>query len=116
MGTDLPLTGQIKHVVVLMFENRSFDNMLGWLYPDKTQAEYAGLNGIPTPQNSYYDPSTGAVTTASNSLSRHPSIARSRTWRTYGALRTSSFPASTGVRSLTGAMEVWPGRPAASLK
>jgi phospholipase C len=24
---------QIKHVVVVMFENRSFDNMLGWLYP-----------------------------------------------------------------------------------
>jgi phospholipase C len=25
---------QIKHVIVVMFENRSFDNMLGWLYPD----------------------------------------------------------------------------------
>jgi phospholipase C len=22
----------IKHIVVLMMENRSFDNMLGWLY------------------------------------------------------------------------------------
>jgi len=27
----------IEHVVVVMFENRSFDNMLGGLYPDKTQ-------------------------------------------------------------------------------
>jgi phospholipase C len=25
---------QIKHVIVVMLENRSFDNMLGWLYPD----------------------------------------------------------------------------------
>jgi phospholipase C len=27
---------QIKHIVVLMFENRSFDNMLGALYPEGT--------------------------------------------------------------------------------
>ena len=27
---------QIKHVIVVMFENRSFDNMLGWLYADET--------------------------------------------------------------------------------
>ena len=33
---------QIKHVVVLMFENRSFDNVLGWLYPDN--ASFNGLN------------------------------------------------------------------------
>jgi len=24
----------IKHIVVLMLENRSFDNLLGWLYTD----------------------------------------------------------------------------------
>ena len=41
-----PLTDLIEHVVVLMLENRSFDNMLGGLYPTKTQAEYRGLNGI----------------------------------------------------------------------
>ena len=29
----------IEHLVVLMFENRSFDNMLGGLYPNKSQAE-----------------------------------------------------------------------------
>lgn len=23
---------KIEHIVVLMFENRSFDNLLGWLY------------------------------------------------------------------------------------
>jgi phospholipase C len=37
-----PLPG-IEHVVVLMFENRSFDNMLGSLYPEKTAEEYDGL-------------------------------------------------------------------------
>ncbi|MBN9190898.1 MAG: hypothetical protein J0I62_20755, partial [Microbacterium sp.] len=33
------------HVVVVMFENRSFDNMLGWLYSaeEKTKAEFNGL-------------------------------------------------------------------------
>jgi len=33
------------HVVVVMFENRSFDNMLGWLYTaeEKTKAEFDGL-------------------------------------------------------------------------
>ncbi len=41
-----PLTAQIEHVVVLMLENRSFDNMLGGLYPEKTRAGlYRGLKG-----------------------------------------------------------------------
>ena len=35
------MSAQIEHVVVLMLENRSFDNMLGWLYPD--DPTYRGL-------------------------------------------------------------------------
>ena|GEM_PF-6356882 len=35
MGTML---SQIDHVIVVMFENRSFDTMFGWLY----------ANGVPT--------------------------------------------------------------------
>ncbi|HTY25942.1 MAG TPA: alkaline phosphatase family protein [Desulfomonilaceae bacterium] len=32
---------QIKHIVVLMMENRSFDNLLGWLYdPENNQAPF----------------------------------------------------------------------------
>lgn len=38
----------IEHVVVLMFENRSFDNVLGDLYPGKPQSEYNGLTGNET--------------------------------------------------------------------
>jgi phospholipase C len=34
--------GEIQHIVQLMLENRSFDHMLGFLYPDK-----AGPNGQP---------------------------------------------------------------------
>jgi phospholipase C len=34
---------QIEHVVVLMLENRSFDCMLGWLYPGRT--DFDGLRG-----------------------------------------------------------------------
>lgn len=38
---------KIKHIVVLMLENRSFDNMLGWLYDDEKpprNQEFEGLN------------------------------------------------------------------------
>jgi phospholipase C len=40
IGTILP---GIEHIVVLMFENRSFDNMLGGLYPQKSTEDYDGL-------------------------------------------------------------------------
>jgi phospholipase C len=33
---------KIEHIVVLMMENRSFDNVLGWLYPDNP--EFRGVN------------------------------------------------------------------------
>jgi len=32
--------GQIQHIVVLMLENRSFDNMLGWLYDPANPAPF----------------------------------------------------------------------------
>ena len=45
----------IEHIVVLMFENRSFDNMLGGLYPERSrQGSYHGLTGEewnPDPQS-----------------------------------------------------------------
>jgi phospholipase C len=34
---------QIDHFVVLMLENRSFDNLLGWLYPGRL--DFEGLTG-----------------------------------------------------------------------
>ena len=40
----------IKHVVVLMLENRSFDSMLGMLYPPGDQ--FDGLTG--TEQNTWH--------------------------------------------------------------
>ena len=36
---------KIEHVVVLMLENRSFDNLLGRLYPNLTQQQFNGLTG-----------------------------------------------------------------------
>jgi phospholipase C len=41
-----PLTSQIEHIVVVMFENRSFDNLLGDLYP--SSASFDGLTGSET--------------------------------------------------------------------
>src|SRR5580698_8601619 len=32
MDPNAPMKRHIKHVVYLMMENRSFDNLLGWLY------------------------------------------------------------------------------------
>ena len=47
--------GPIKHVVVLMFENRSYDNILGWLYDSSNSSPYkqapagqSDLNGLTT--------------------------------------------------------------------
>lgn len=44
-GSAQTILPGIEHVVVLMFENRSFDNVLGGLYPGKPQSEYNGLTG-----------------------------------------------------------------------
>lgn len=44
-----PLTDAIEHIVVLMLENRSFDNVLGGLYPALTQSgAFRGLTGNET--------------------------------------------------------------------
>ncbi|AUB80634.1 alkaline phosphatase family protein [Candidatus Thiodictyon syntrophicum] len=58
-----PLTAQIEHVVVLMLENRSFDNMLGGLYPEKTVAGcYRGLPVDASNPRDPGDPGKGRVT------------------------------------------------------
>ena len=43
MPPDSDDTPAIEHVVVLMLENRSFDTMLGWLYPGRE--DFDGLTG-----------------------------------------------------------------------
>lgn len=54
----------IKHIIVLMFENRSFDNVLGWLYDSQNAPpfnqvpagqSFEGLNPIPLPNSFTYD-------------------------------------------------------------
>lgn len=51
-STNPPLTSNIQRVIVLMFENRSFDNMLGGLYPGQpgflTGTETNPLNPLST--------------------------------------------------------------------
>lgn len=37
---------KIKHIVVLMMENRSFDNMLGWLYDDEKPQRGQSFEGL----------------------------------------------------------------------
>ena len=46
VAVNPPLGAGIEHVVVLMLENRSFDNMLGGLYPAlSASGQYCGLTG-----------------------------------------------------------------------
>ena len=40
MAAEKNSLGKIEHVVVVMFENRSFDNLLGWLYDPENDAPY----------------------------------------------------------------------------
>jgi phospholipase C len=54
MDTSSPILPGIEHVVVVMFENRSFDNMLGGLYPEKTQA--GTFNGVKPGMSNSNDP------------------------------------------------------------
>ncbi len=51
-----------EHLVVLMFENRSFDNMLGYLYPPGTVPEAQSFNGVAN--GSYSNPSPGGTVDA----------------------------------------------------
>jgi len=60
----LPLGDRIKHVIVLMEENRSFDHFFGYA------AELLGVNGVKgdeTNLKNLSDPSQGSVTINSNS-------------------------------------------------
>ena len=57
-----PLTSQIEHIVVVMLENRSFDNVLGGLYPEKTKSGlYKGLKGDESNPLDPSDPGKGSV-------------------------------------------------------
>jgi len=53
-----PLYG-IEHIVVLMLENRSFDNVLGGLYPDQSRCD--GLTGKEAIPLDPYDPNSPLV-------------------------------------------------------
>lgn len=62
------------HVVVLMLENRSFDNILGYMYPDGVPAgapagqTFEGVTGKtlsnPIPSDAVHQPPSGATTIA----------------------------------------------------
>ena len=45
LGAVMGSLNKIEHVVVLMLENRSFDCILGKLYPDKPSSAFDGLTG-----------------------------------------------------------------------
>jgi phospholipase C len=58
-----PLPDRIKHIVVLMLENRSFDNVLGGLYPEWSKVGlYRGLIGNETNPLDPANPRRGSVT------------------------------------------------------
>lgn len=69
MAADSVSKGRMDHLVVVMFENRSFDNLLGYLYSPAERPGFEGVTGRvlsnPTPQL--------LLGTAPASISVHPS-------------------------------------------
>jgi phospholipase C len=61
ISSNAPFPG-IEHFVVVMFENRSFDNMLGMLYP--ASPHYDGLTG--GEQNTYRTPLSSHIVQVTN--------------------------------------------------
>jgi phospholipase C len=53
-------SSKIKHIVVLMMENRSFDHLLGWLKQDRNSS-IDGLSGNRKVPRNASDPSYGYV-------------------------------------------------------
>lgn len=47
MNADNPMKQRIKHIVYLMLENRSFDNLLGWLYDGQARPPSVHYIGAP---------------------------------------------------------------------
>lgn len=61
----------IQHIVCVMMENRSFDNVLGWLYP-ASQTNFNGLAQVtPTPSNPYQN-ETYPATAGSTPVNPNP--------------------------------------------
>lgn len=54
-------TGAFDHVVVVMFENRSFDNVLGWLYRPEEVPVGSSFDGLH--QGTYSNPAPGTTQT-----------------------------------------------------
>lgn len=53
-------SSKVKHIVVLMMENRSFDHLLGWLKQDH-DSRIDGLDGNEQIPRDVYDSSKGYV-------------------------------------------------------
>eukprot|EP01040_Poterioochromonas_malhamensis_P026177 gene26177-32858_t len=58
-------SSRIKHIVVLMMENRSFDHLLGWLKQDKNPS-IDGLMGTETQPRDINDASKGSLPVTRN--------------------------------------------------
>lgn len=61
LGVLCERSSRIKHIVVLMMENRSFDHLLGWLKQDKNP-DIEGLTGKESQPRDLTDLSKGSVT------------------------------------------------------
>ena len=83
----------IKHFVYLMLENRSFDNLMGWLYEDGAPAQIIDGPATSVPQG-------GAVTTREGALDRAVSTTPSVVRRAPGGDTTGTLLPNAPVRVL----------------
>src|SRR6478735_4761487 len=76
----------LDHVVVVMFENRSFDNLLGRLYEPGEVTSFEGVIGKdlsnPVPGGLSTGLRTGSSATESRRTRTHPTRTRARSGRT----------------------------------
>ncbi|MDQ4037677.1 MAG: hypothetical protein M3313_04845, partial [Actinomycetota bacterium] len=72
---------KIDHVVILMLENRSLDNVLGWLYTDEQPTQFVGADTTPVYQglqtgtySNQYDGRVLPVTAGTTGASGHAGV------------------------------------------
>ncbi|HKQ52458.1 MAG TPA: alkaline phosphatase family protein, partial [Pyrinomonadaceae bacterium] len=72
MATSNPQLDRINHIVVLMMENRSFDNVLGWLYDQDNVPRCQSFEGVAGKNLSNPAPGGGTVPVGQGTVMTDP--------------------------------------------
>jgi phospholipase C len=104
MGVQVAGLGSIDHVVLVMLENRSFDHMLGFLYPKS--GNFDGLDG--TESNLAADGSEVRVFPITPGIQNAYYFPLANPAEGYKATNDQLFSSDTPPASMPWALDVWP--------